>query len=541
VARLGECDGRGTGSSSIEDDMTSGRLGRPAVHAAGTAATLALALGIAAGPAQAAPGKPSLYEVPAVTQPTFAPDKVVFGWAEVPFDPGSTNRRYTLTAYAGNQVVSTTVPASGNTSQDNGTTLQLSSPSGYTWTIKLTALEDLGGQIVLTTADPVYTVFDHDGPTVRSIGLANGIAWTRLPSLPVTIVSDPDSDAASGQVDVDSAGFECANGAEPECPIAVSTLFPVQFGRVVAATRDLPPGDGIKTVWVRFRDGARFTKVSRQVPIFAPLPGNPGPAVSKTIGLDTTPPDALLASATVTGTAGQPVTLDATPSTDASSGVSPNAFVWRWGDGSADQTGAGTLTHTYPGPGVYDGRVIVHDQAGTATDPADTNFTSTTFTVTINPAAVGGGGTGAGGTGTGTGPGGTGAHGSTTTPGGGASGGQGAAGAATPGSPSDIPFSALSQTPAPVAKGHGTLASARVVGKAKVKHPIGVRLSLRRRATVKLRLRNSHGKTVTSRSLKHAAGRFTAHLPGPRKAGRYKVVATAGSAKLSLPVKVVKG
>jgi hypothetical protein len=507
----------------------------------GTAA--ALALGIAAGPAQAAPGKPRLYEVPAVTQPTFAPDRYAFGWSEVAFDPGATDRHYLLTAIGGNQVVSTSVPASGNTSQDAGAVLQLSSPSGYTWTIKLTAVEGLGGAITTTTADDVITTLDHDGPAVRTIGLANGIAWTRLPSLPLSFASDPNSDAASGQVDVNSAGFECNFGAEPECPIAVDPNFPVQFGRYVAATRDLPPGDGIKTVWVRFRDGARFTKVSRTAPIFAPLPGNPGPAVSKTIGLDTTPPDALLASATVTGTAGQPVTLDATPSVDASSGVSPNAFVWRWGDGSADQTGAGKLAHTYPGPGVYNGRVIVHDQAGTATDPADTNFTSTTFTVTINPAAVGGGGTGTGGagTGTGTGSGGTGAHGSTTTPGGGASGGQGAAGAATPGSPSDIPFSALSKTPTPVAKGHGTLASARVVGKAKVKHPIGVRLSLRRRATVKLKLRNSHGKTVTSRSLKHAAGRFTAHVPGPRKAGRYKVVATAGSAKLSLPVKVVKG
>ncbi len=225
--------------------------------------TLALGLGIAAGPAQAAPGKPSLYEVPPVTKPTFAPDKVAFGWSEVAFDQGSTNRRYQLTAYAGNQVVSTIVAASGNTSQDAGTVLQLSSPSGYTWTIKLTALEDLGGQIVLTTADPVYTVFDHDGPTVRTVGLANGIAWTRLPSLPLSFASDPNSDAASGQVDVDSAGFECNFGAEPECPIAVDPNFPVQFGRFVGATRDLPPGDGIKTVWVRLRDGARFTKASR--------------------------------------------------------------------------------------------------------------------------------------------------------------------------------------------------------------------------------------------------------------------------------------
>ena len=101
-----------------------------------------------------------------------------------------------------------------------------------------------------------------------------------------------------------------------------------------------------------------------------------------------------MADATINGVAGQPVTLDASPSYDqgpngAKSTVNRNNFEWRFGDRSGIKTGQPQkITHVYPGPGTYNGIMIARDFAGTPADPNDVNAGPTTFTVTIAPAPV---------------------------------------------------------------------------------------------------------------------------------------------------------
>ena len=289
---------------------------------------------------------------------------------------------------------------------------------------------------------------------------------------------------------------------------------------------ELPSGDGIKYAYVRFRDGAERPRVSRALAPRDYLTGNSGPEKFEVIGLDTTAPVAALADDTVEVVAGQPATLDATPSTDASAGVATSSFEWRWGDGSANQPGQpGSVQHTYPGPGTYTGRVIVYDNTG-----PESNFSSAEFTVIVRPADV--------------------TPEATPTP------------APTPPPASDPPASApvatgtdapidttppgikpdipLEQIPAEDTARKGALASLKADRTVEPREPIDVRLRLRRNAKVQLKLLDSDKDVVAKKASREERGRQKASIRAPALPGDYTLLAKAGKRKpLRLAVEVV--
>lgn len=481
--------------------------------------------------AQAAPGKPELLRVDTRSMRDATGSGVTFGWKETTFDPGTTNRSYSLTATsAAGSATPVSVSATGDTSSDRAATLQL--VDGRTYSVAVRALQYRcvpGSGCIVPEFGPFSdartTTADFTAPARPYAPINHGDQWTNRLTVGIQVVpAFGDSDVNQAQVSLDGS-FPCNSGGEDTCPFPASdSLYPTM-------QRDLPPGDGSKSVFTFVRDSARHPALSRQLLFFSPPQGNVSQVFAASIGVDRTPPVAKLVDAAPGGTAGTPVALDATPSTDALSGVDPNGFVWSFGDGSADVTGAGKLTHVYPGPGSYTGRVIVHDRAGHLGAPKDTNFSSAPFTVTVAPAPVGGGDTG--------GPAPTGGGGPAPT-------GGAPAPMVTPGpaAPSDNgPAQAKPDIPlvGTVTSKTGPIASARLVGTAKAGKPISVRLTLRKRVTVKVRLLDGRSRVVSEATSRRGPGAFTARLRGPSKPGSYKLVATAGKAKLTLPVAVKGG
>lgn len=107
----------------------------------------------------------------------------------------------------------------------------------------------------------------------------------------------------------------------------------------------LPPGhDGVRTVWVRFRDAAYIPCDLGGFACIHDGDGNASAPISDSVILDTTAPAiALRAGKTVTGQAGAPVAFDAGASTDATSGVDPAGFRWDFKDGSPVVDNAGAV------------------------------------------------------------------------------------------------------------------------------------------------------------------------------------------------------
>jgi hypothetical protein len=506
-------------------------IGDRRLSGVGVAVVVALGMLVGAGTAAAVPGKPSLYGVPAKVMPSIeGTNQVVFGWAEVPFQFGGSTRLYSVFAQdltTPGTTVSTTIYGTGNTAEDASAKIILT--PGHRYRASVIAYEN---GVPGPTSDAREFLFDATGPTVDWMTVP--LPWVRTPVITAVVGTFTPTDAKYAQVDVTSSGWPCPTSSAPACPV------PLTSGGYLNSVQELPGGDGMKTVWARVRDDAQFTFTSRNPPIFDPrLKGNPGPGIYRQIGLDTTAPVARLVSTAVTGVAGSPVTLDATPSTDASSGVAPNRFEWRWGDGtpnSVDQPGR--VTHTFPGPGTYNGIVIVRDQAGTPSAPRDTNFGSTTFTVTITPAGVPpvdppvdpgpppvDPGTPPANPGAPTPP----AEPVDTTP---------------LGPKKDIALQELTGAGSTLAKltakaAAGSLASIETPATVKAKQLIAVKLKLRKAAKVGLTLVDAKGKVVARRApTAQRAGTFTARIRAPQKAARYSLVAKAGTQQLKLKLKV---
>ena len=162
----------------------------------------------------------------------------------------------------------------------------------------------------------------------------------------------------------------------------------VAFNPATPAT--LTAGDGLKTVGVKFGDGARPASVPCRPPFCAillgsPILGNESAIATDTILLDTVKPVAAFTQNRTTVDRGGEVTFNATTSTDLSSGIDPPATTWAFKDGTPPVTGA-TVTHTFNQAGTFVGELRVKDKAGNTSD-------ARSFTVTVN----GPGGSGASG------------------------------------------------------------------------------------------------------------------------------------------------
>jgi hypothetical protein len=240
---------------------------------------------------------------------------------------------------------------------------------GHAYTLVLRAHEDqcqatfLGlctryGFFIGPDSSPERFQVDRDAPTV-TLAVNGGRAFTRTREVTLDLLaSDPPSagGAASGVGSMqigDGSGLACPNGqGAPSCP------QPFQSS-VSHRLADGP--DGPRTVEVVVRD--------RAVPGWShhgdprALVGNPSAIATATITLDTQPPVPVATVATRVE-AGTPTLLDATASTDATSGVDPASVRWDFADGTS-VTGA-TASKTFAQPGANRGTLRMTDLAGNA-------------------------------------------------------------------------------------------------------------------------------------------------------------------------------
>lgn len=150
----------------------------------------------------------------------------------------------------------------------------------------------------------------------------------------------------------------------------------------------VPAGDGVKSVGVKFGDGARQNTAPCATGIFcgnllgSPIFGNESAVATDTILLDTAKPLAIATQSRFTVTRGQAVQFDALASTEtgtpaAQSGLDLAASTWSFSDGTPNATGA-TVSHTYATTGTFVGALRVRDSAGNLSDPRP-------FSVTVEP------------------------------------------------------------------------------------------------------------------------------------------------------------
>jgi hypothetical protein len=367
-----------------------------------------------------------------------------------------------------------------------------------------------------TAPATLTTTMDASAPA-GTVAIDGGAEFTRSADVALTLAA---TDAAPGggtgagvagvQVSDDGA-FRCvANQVlSPDCPVTLQSTM---------ATRLAGP-DGVRTVWVRYRDGARPWTTGD------PL-GNGSTVASDTIVLDRTPPAVAMSLSTVGGTAG--VRLDATASvSDATSGPDAATAAWTFGDG-ATATGL-TASHTYAAAGTYAGAFTVNDRAGnTATYP---------FTVTVNAA---GGTTVTEGTSQPQGD---------TTP---------APTDTTVTTPAPVATTSPTATTSPAAttprtvttkRTPGRIAAVRVLGTPRARGTVRVRVTLRTRGPLRVAIarsvRTTVKKKVTTRlktlgwTSRSAAGpkAVTVSLKAPA-AGRYTLIVTAGKDTRRVAVRV---
>ena len=167
----------------------------------------------------------------------------------------------------------------------------------------------------------------------------------------------------------------------------------VAFNPATPAT--LTAGDGVKTVGVKFGDGARVNTAPCPTDVFcaillgSPILGNESAVATDTILLDTVKPTAVAKQDLTTVNRGGQVNFDASSSADqasvATSGIDLPTAAWQWKDGTPNTTGA-KVSHVFNQTGTFVGELRVKDKAGNTSD-------ARSFTVSVN----GPGGSGASG------------------------------------------------------------------------------------------------------------------------------------------------
>lgn len=236
---------------------------------------------------------------------------------------------------------------------------------------------------------PATMTVDRTPPTIGSASINSGALFTSNRDVLVTLASVVDPIPTTGprasgvrSVQTTSTGtFECsaANSAAADCPNAYTHPVPAR----------IEGPDGLRTVSVRVRDGARPFR-QPCITLICPFPG-PNPVqghasniVSDTIVLDTTAPTIALTQSSTSIPAGLPVTFDALGTVDGAngdldSGIDLAGFRWRFGDGGAAI--GPTAAHRYLTPGRVTGEVEARDRLG--------NVATRSFSVTVGNPVVG--------------------------------------------------------------------------------------------------------------------------------------------------------
>jgi hypothetical protein len=234
-------------------------------------------------------------------------------------------------------------------------------------------------------------------PPSGTMQIKAGAVWTNDRNVTLNLAA---TDPLIGGVPGTSSGVtESAtdidgDGITPCDPFATppSSGCAAPFAPTVPATLDA--GDGVKTVGVRFGDGAR-DNTPPCATIFCTLPlggiqGNASALATDTILLDTVKPVAIATQDRFTVDRGGAVGFDATSSLDtggaAASGVDPATATWAFKDGTPSAKGA-KVAHVFTRTGTFVGELRVRDRAGNLSN-------ARAFSVTVDPgpgaAATGG-------------------------------------------------------------------------------------------------------------------------------------------------------
>lgn len=226
-------------------------------------------------------------------------------------------------------------------------------------------------------------------PPAGTVQINGGAAATNNPAVTLNLTAaDPliggvpgtSSGVTQEATDIDGDGtFPCSffsNGDSSGCAVA--------FAPTIPAT--LTAGDGVKTLGVKFGDGARANTAPCARPPFCAvllgsfIEGNASAETLDTILLDTVKPTAVATLDRTTVERGGSVGFTSASSLDTSptappSGIDPAATTWDFKDGSPVVTGA-SASHVFNQVGTFVGQLRVKDRAGNVSDPR-------TFSVTV--------------------------------------------------------------------------------------------------------------------------------------------------------------
>jgi hypothetical protein len=362
--------------------------------------TLAVALATALAPVSSAGTRDA---VPPSLNPALAPEPAytmgstntlywqpVTGWV-----PDATNRHYDILVRDQTTGAERTIGVAGaGTSSYTVTAAQFPTPpAGRTFSYEIRASEHYCTEVVadqcvkrawLTSAwsNPRSSTQDATPPVVSGVLLENGAAFTSGRRVAVHLDANDPGAHPSGL-----AGVQFSSDPSLPCPMLGLCDEPFAANTFV----DLPAGtDGVRTMYVRVYDAAQPAGSGAAIGRgrFGTPTGNASNVVSDTIVLDTVAPTVVVKRTPEPQRAGEPVTLDASASSDnggfnADSGVDAGSAIWDFGDGTKSSGLA--VSHTYRSPGTYTAQFTLRDNAG--------NAETTSTPVTIMPATWGGTGT----------------------------------------------------------------------------------------------------------------------------------------------------
>lgn len=234
------------------------------------------------------------------------------------------------------------------------------------------------GTTTIDATPPAGTVVLAGGaPATNNRTVALGLA-----AADPLIEGRPDTSSGVTQfaVDVDGDGtFPCEVFSPADTSGCAQPFAPTGSATVSA-------GDGIKTVGIRFGDGARAPSVPCRTTFCVallgdPILGNVSDEVTDTILLDTVKPTAVATLDRTAITRGEAVAFTSGASSDPgalnASGIDPALTTWDFADGTPPSTGA-TASHVFATAGTFIGALRVRDRAGNVSDAG-------AFTVVVAP------------------------------------------------------------------------------------------------------------------------------------------------------------
>jgi hypothetical protein len=350
--------------------------------------TLAVGL-LAAGSAQAVTTTSTFTPTPFTKATAGAGNAVLatFNWKPVIWDPTSPTDKQDVLADALDGGASNSASLGATNS-----TVPLLLSDGRLYRVRIIACQVTATCSTVANLEVSADTRIDATPPSGTVQVNGGAVATNSPNVTLNLAaSDPlingiagsSSGVTQAAVDRDGDGtFPCSfifNDPNPDFTGCAGNFNP-------ATPATLTAGDGVKTVGVKFGDGARTppapcTNIFCVVILGSPILGNESAIATDTILLDTVKPLALFTQSGFVVDRGASVTFDATSSVDQSpataSGVDLATATWQFKDGTPQATGA-TVSHVFNQVGTFVGELRVRDRAGNLSDARP-------FSVTVNP------------------------------------------------------------------------------------------------------------------------------------------------------------